>query len=93
MAEELKDLDGPETTEAAAETPSITAGDLTTVINVIDAGSQRGAWKGEELAAIGALRNKFVAVLTVVAPDAVKTPEQVAEAETETETATDEAAA
>jgi len=71
MAENEAENVGPQVPNeetATTETPSITAGDLRMMVNVIDAGSQRGAWKGEELATIGNLRTKLVAVVQAVAP-------------------------
>lgn len=68
MATELNEN---EATQETVDVPSITAGDLSTVVRIIDAGSQRGAWRGEELSVIGTLRNKLVTVLKVVAPETV----------------------
>lgn len=76
--------------EATAEIPTITAGDLTTVVRIIDAGSTRGAWKGEELAAIGSLRTKLITVLQAIAPETVKPAKDTVEAEDDS---TDESAA
>ena len=50
------------------ETPQITAGDLALMVKIIDAGSERGAWKGEELGTIGTLRNKMAEILQIIAP-------------------------
>jgi hypothetical protein len=67
---------------ASAAAPSgqieITANDLATVVRIIDAGSQRGTFRGEELAAVGVLRNKFAAAVNALAP---KEPEGEAAAE------------
>jgi hypothetical protein len=38
---------------------SLTLNDLAAVVKMIDTCSERGAFKGNELAAIGALREKF----------------------------------
>lgn len=46
--------------------PGITLQDITVMITIIDAGSQRGAWKGEELAAVGNLRNKLSTIVDVL---------------------------
>ena len=67
MAEEAKTKE-PEA--VAPTTPNITATDIATVVRIIDAGSQRGAWRGEELATIGAVRDKFSAVVKALTPAA-----------------------
>jgi len=41
------------------EPVEITIGDFNSVVNVIDVCSARGAFRGEELASIGMLRQKF----------------------------------
>ena len=77
----------PETSETSETpvVPNITAGDLSTMVKVIDAGSQRGAWRGEELTTIGGLREKLVTVINAIAPkaeeDAPKTEEDAPKAE------------
>ena len=77
-------------TEEAQVTPTLTAGDLSTMVKVIDAGSQRGAWRGDELTIIGGLREKLVAIINTIAPaaapDAPDAPDAAKETETETET-------
>ena len=65
MAEEVK---AAEAAEMAAELPQITAGDLATMVRIIDASSQRGAFKGEELETVGALRNKLAVTVNALAP-------------------------
>ena len=63
MTEETK------TEETVAQEPlQVTAGDLALMVKIIDAGSERGAWKGEELGTIGAVRTKMVAIVQSVAP-------------------------
>ena len=54
---------------------SITAADLSLVVRIIDAGSSRGAWRGEELTVVGGLRDKLISVLKVVSPESFKTAE------------------
>ena len=41
------------------ENPQIGVGDLEAVIQIIDACSQRGAFKGDELASVGSVRNRI----------------------------------
>jgi hypothetical protein len=45
------------------EQSNINLQDLATVVNIIDACSQRGAIKGDELAVVGQLREKFFAIV------------------------------
>ena len=74
MAEEAK----PEEVAAmttGAELPQITAGDLATMVRIIDAGSQRGTFKGEEMETVGALRNKLATVVNALAPKTEETEE------------------
>lgn len=78
------------TAEAPANAPAsqieITANDLATMVRIIDAGSQRGTFRGEELAAVGILRNKLAAAVNALAP-------QKPVEEEKTEEAAEEAAA
>lgn len=87
MAEEAKTEDVAAMT-AGADLPQITAGDLATMVRIIDAGSQRGAFKGEEMETVGALRNKLATVVNALAP---KTEETEGEVEVEAD-ATEEIA-
>jgi hypothetical protein len=53
---------------ATTETPTPVGGDITiqdfdSIVRVIDVVTQRGAFRGEELASIGALREKFSAAV------------------------------
>jgi hypothetical protein len=61
------------------ETKIVTAQDLAGVVSVIDVCSQRGAFRGEELAGVGRLRETFLAEIReqqgdAVAPAAVEAP-------------------
>ena len=62
------------------EVKVVTAQDLAGVVSVIDVCSQRGAFKGEELAGVGRLRETFLAEIReqqgeVEAANAVATPQ------------------
>ena len=57
----------------------MTAGDLALMVQVIDAGSQRGAWRGEELATVGALRNKLAGIVKALNPPAEETTTEEAD--------------
>jgi len=76
-------------TEETQEIPQVTAGDLALMVKIIDAGSERGAWKGEELGTIGAIRTKMVAIVQSVAPveDAAASDEEATEVAEVTEEA------
>lgn len=70
-------------TEETQEGSGVTAGDLALMVQVIDAGSQRGAWRGEELATVGALRNKLAGIVKALNPPAEETKEANTAEETE----------
>ena len=62
------------------EVKIVTAQDLVGVVSIIDVCSQRGAFRGEELAGVGRLRETFLAEIQeqqgeTPAPGAVDTPE------------------
>ena len=50
----------------AGQSVEITAADLATMVRIIDAGSQRGTFRGEELMAVGTLRNKLAAAVNLL---------------------------
>ena len=77
------------------ETKIVTAQDLAGVVSIIDVCSQRGAFRGEELAGVGRLRETFLAEIQeqqgdAPAPGAVATPQ--VEEEPAVETDSDESA-
>lgn len=74
MAEEAKAEEIAAMT-ANKEVPQISAGDLATMVRIIDAGSQRGSFKGEEMETVGALRNKLATVVNALAPKPEETKE------------------
>ena len=62
------------------EAKIVTAQDLAGVVSIIDVCSQRGAFRGEELAGVGRLRETFLAEVQeqqgdAEAPGAVATPQ------------------
>lgn len=59
-------------------TVSLGVGDLAGVVRIIDACSERGAFKGPELESVGALRGKIAAFVEANSPK----PEEPAEEET-----------
>ena len=54
--------------EDATQAPQISLIDLANVVQIIDAVTARGAFKGEELEAIGSTRNRIASFLQSVAP-------------------------
>ena len=56
------------------ETKVLTVQDLAGVVSIIDVCSARGAFKGEELAGVGRLRESFLAEVKEQQPDAVQAP-------------------
>ncbi len=62
--------------------PQLSLNDFALVINIIDACTERGAFKGNELATIGQLRGKFVAFVKANTPETeTKTAETEEEAQ------------
>ena len=77
------------------EVKVVTAQDLAGVVSVIDVCSQRGAFRGEELAGVGRLRETFLAEIReqqgeVVAANAVETPQVESVPAVETDSDSDE---
>jgi hypothetical protein len=64
------------------EQPSISLNDFAMVISIIDACSERGAFKGNELATVGQLRERFALFIKVNTP-ATETKEETVEEEAE----------
>lgn len=54
-------------TEAAAAAPELTVQDLQSIKTIIDVASQRGAFKPNEMMAVGQVYTKLEAFLTAVA--------------------------
>jgi hypothetical protein len=65
-----------ETTEKTETAEAITLNDFIIAVNVIDACSERGAFKGNELSSVGELREKFALFVKQNAPAPVEGPEQ-----------------
>lgn len=78
MADETKTTEEVAAVEPT-EVPNVTAGDLATMVRVIDAGSQRGAWRGEELTTVGTLRDKLAAVVNALNPNVSEEATEVAD--------------
>ncbi len=59
------------------ETKILTIQDLAGVVSIIDVCSARGAFKGEELAGVGRLRESFLAEVKEQQPEQATAPEGV----------------
>jgi hypothetical protein len=68
------------TEEAQAEAPQITLVDLQNLLQVIDVAAQRGAFRGNELTSVGAVRDKLAAFLEAALPKEESTDEDEAKA-------------
>jgi hypothetical protein len=67
-----------ETTSAEQSNPSLSLQDLVLVAQVIQITSQRGAFRAEEMANVGALYNKLVAFLESAGAVSKQAPEGAA---------------
>ena len=67
-----------EETAEAMEGPSLSIGDLSAVVQLIDLCARRGAFEGREMHAVGLLRNKYATFL-----EANRPPEEPSEDSTE----------
>lgn len=52
--------------EAQVQAPSITVQDVAALLQIVDAAAQRGAFRGEELSSVGAVRDKAAAFVEYV---------------------------
>lgn len=52
----------------AAEAPQITVDDLRNLLQIVDVAATRGAYRGNELTAVGSVRDKLAAFLEAVTP-------------------------
>lgn len=52
-------------TQIADNKPSLTLQDLNMVIQILETGSQRGAWKADELSTVGGVYDRISAFLNV----------------------------
>ena len=59
--------------------PQLSLNDFALVVNIIDTCTERGAFKGNELAPVGQLREKFVAFIKANTPEEDQKPEEAAE--------------
>jgi len=56
------------TEEVKQENPQLSLQDIATMVQIIDICSRRGGFEGQELEAVGGLRNRVVKFLNAAAP-------------------------
>jgi len=61
--------------ETAEEAPQLSLQDIATMVQIIDVCSKRGGFEGQELEAVGSLRNRVVKFLNAAAPKDGEAPE------------------
>ena len=61
--------------ETAEEAPQRSLQDIATMVQIIDVCSKRGGFEGQELEAVGSLRNRVVKFLNAAAPKDGEAPE------------------
>jgi len=61
--------------ETAEEAPQLSLQDIATMVQIIDVCSKRGGFEGQELEAVGSLRNRVVKFLNAAAPKDGEQPE------------------
>ena len=78
-----EDTVSPETATQPTPAPQLTVQDLVTLRSCIELGTQRGAWRANELTAVGAVYEKLSAFLqTLLPPKEAETDESTAQGET-----------
>ena len=70
MTEEVNAVETAET-----EAPQLSLQDIATMVQIIDVCSKRGGFEGQELEAVGSLRNRVVTFLNAAAPKDGEAPE------------------
>lgn len=53
-------------TEVQAEAPTINVSDVAAMLQIIDTAAQRGAFRGEEMSAVGGVRDKAAAFIDFI---------------------------
>jgi hypothetical protein len=56
------------TEEVKQENPQLSLQDIATMVQIVDICSRRGGFEGQELEAVGGLRNRIVKFLNAAAP-------------------------
>ena len=91
MSEETKQPEEGTVTTPQAEAPALTVADLRNIRTIIDISSQRGAFRGNELATVGTVFDKLDTFLKAV--DAKAEEQKKAEGGEQTTTTTEDAKA
>lgn len=65
--------------ENTQDQPTIQLVDLANALRIIDVAAERGAFKGNELSSVGAVRDKIATFLNAVAPQPEEGAEEAAE--------------
>lgn len=63
-----EEVTAPVAGEEAAEAPQLSLQDMATMVQIVDLVSERGAFKGVEMEAVGTVRNRLVRFLQAAAP-------------------------
>ena len=72
---ELQDKVLPSEGEEQQQAPQLSLQDIATFVQIIDICSKRGGFEGQEMEAVGGLRNRTVAFLNAAAPKDGEVPE------------------
>jgi len=83
VTEEVKQEPQPE--EQQPQAPQLTVQDMITLKSAIELGSQRGAWRANELTAVGTVYERLSAFITSIMPPQEEKPEGDAPKETKGE--------
>jgi hypothetical protein len=67
----------PDAQPSNPDLPQIGIVDLQNALRIIDAAAERGAFRGSELTAVGATRDRFAAFLAAVQPDPKQSGERI----------------
>ena len=63
-----EEVNAPEGAQEEQQAPNLSLQDIATMVQIIDIVSRRGGFEGQELEAVGGLRNRVVAFLNAAAP-------------------------
>ena len=80
------------TEETQIQAPTITVTDIAAMLRIIDTAAERGAFRGEELTAVGGVRDKAAGFVNHIREQAEAAQAAAAEGEAPEEVAVDESA-
>ena len=81
-----------ETQTQEVNAPEVNIGDFGAILQIIDVASTRGAFKGQELSSVGAIRDRVAAFVDFYTPKKEEDENAEEQATTEGEAATEETA-